>query len=218
MYVNLGKKIRFNSVQILALGFFSLILVGGFLLSLPIASNSGQSTNIVDALFTATSAVCVTGLVVVDTATYWNFFGQTVIIILIQIGGLGFMSFTTLLAILIGKKITLKERLLLQESMNTFSIQGLVKLIRYILIFTFAVEGLGALLLSTQFIPLFGVSKGIYYSIWHSISAFCNAGFDLMGTYSGKSSSLTAFANNPVVSIYNIRFNNNRWFWIYCME
>lgn len=199
MYVNVGKKIRFNSVQILALGFFGLILIGGFLLSLPISSNSGQSTSIVDSLFTATSAVCVTGLVVVDTATHWNYFGQTVIIILIQIGGLGFMSFTTLLAILIGKKITLKERLLLQESMNTFSIQGLVKLIRYILVFTFAVEGLGALLLSTQFIPIFGISKGIYYSIWHSISAFCNAGFDLMGTYSGKYSSLTAFANNPVI-------------------
>ncbi|MGL5615544.1 MAG: TrkH family potassium uptake protein [Sarcina sp.] len=199
MYVNIGKKVRFNSVQILALGFFTLILVGAALLSLPIASKSGTSTSIVNSLFTATSAVCVTGLVVVDTATHWSYFGQTVIIILIQIGGLGFMSFTTLLALLIGKKITLKERLLLQESMNTFSIQGMVKLIRYILVFTFAAEGLGALLLSTQFIPIFGIGKGIYYSIWHSISAFCNAGFDLMGTYSGKYSSLTAFANNPVV-------------------
>ena len=203
MYVKIAGKFKLKPGQILALGFFSLILIGGLILSLPISSNSGQSTDLVDSLFTATSAVCVTGLITVDTATHWNYFGRTVIIILIQIGGLGFMSFTTLFAILLGKKITLKERLLLQEALNTFDIQGLIKLLRYILVFTFSVEGLGALLLSTQFIPQLGLWEGIYYSIWTSISAFCNAGFDLMGTISGKFSSLVSYQNNPVI-IYTI--------------
>ncbi|MPQ42634.1 TrkH family potassium uptake protein [Clostridium tarantellae] len=195
MYINITKKIRLNAVQILALGFFLVILIGAILLSLPISSMSGKSTSFLDSLFTSTSAVCVTGLITVDTGTHWNYFGKTVIIILIQIGGLGFMSFTTLFALLLKKKITLKERLLLQEAMNTFGIQGLVRLIRYILVFTFSVELLGALLFATQFIPQFGIAKGIYYSIWHSISAFCNAGFDLMGNFS----SLTAYSSNVTV-------------------
>ncbi len=203
MYVKIVGKFKLKPGQILALGFFSLIIIGGLILSLPISSNSGKSTDLVDSLFTATSAVCVTGLITVDTATHWNYFGRTVIIILIQIGGLGFMSFTTLFAILLGKKITLKERLLLQEALNTFDIQGLIKLLRYILVFTFSVEGLGALLLSTQFIPQLGLGEGIYYSIWTSISAFCNAGFDLMGTISGKFSSLVSYQDNPVI-IYTI--------------
>lgn len=203
MYVKIVGKFKLKPGQILALGFFSLILIGGLILSLPISSNSEKSTDLVDSLFTATSAVCVTGLITVDTATHWNYFGRTVIIILIQIGGLGFMSFTTLFAILLGKKITLKERLLLQEALNTFDIQGLIKLLRYILVFTFSVEGLGALLLSTQFIPQLGLGEGIYYSIWTSISAFCNAGFDLMGTISGKFSSLVSYQDNPVI-IYTI--------------
>ena len=203
MYVKVAGRFRLSPVQILALGFATLILIGAILLSLPISSNSGQSTDFIDSLFTSTSAVCVTGLVTVDTATHWNYFGRTVIIVLIQIGGLGFMSFTTLFAMMVGKKITLKERLLLQEALNTFGIQGMVKLMKYIFGFTFAVEGLGALLLSTQFIPQLGLGTGIYYSIWISISAFCNAGFDLMGTISGKFSSITAYANNPVI-IYTI--------------
>lgn len=203
MHVKIVGKFKLSAVQILALGFMLLILVGGIILSLPISSNSGQGTDFIDSVFTATSAVCVTGLVTLDTATHWSYFGKTVIIILIQIGGLGFMSFTTLFAIFVGRKITLKERLLLQEALNTFSIQGMVKLLKYIVSFTFLVEGLGALLLATQFIPQFGFLKGIYYSVWTAISAFCNAGFDLMGTISGKFSSLTAYQNNPVV-IYTI--------------
>ncbi|MGL4739256.1 MAG: TrkH family potassium uptake protein [Sarcina sp.] len=203
MHVKIAGRIKLRPVQILALGFVAVILTGAILLTLPISSNSGQFTSFIDSLFTATSAVCVTGLVTVDTATHWNYFGRTVIIVLIQIGGLGFMSFTTLFAVLVGKKITLKERLLLQESLNAFGIQGLVKLMKYIFTFTFAVEGLGALLLSTQFIPQFGLWKGLYYSIWTSISAFCNAGFDLMGSVSGKFSSLTSYYNNPVI-IYTI--------------
>lgn len=195
MQIHLTKSLKLNAVQILALGFLMVILIGTVLLSLPISSASGKSTNLIDSLFIATSATCVTGLVTLDTGTYWNYFGKTVIIILIQIGGLGFMSFATLFALLIGKKITLKERLLIQESMNTFKIQGLVRLMKHILLFTFSMEGLGALVYSTQFIPQFGWLKGIYYSIWHSISAFCNAGFDLMGDFS----SITKYADNSVV-------------------
>lgn len=191
----LVKKDELNAFQKLALGFVVLIIIGGILLSLPIASNSGQSTNMIDSLFTATSAVCVTGLVTLDTGTYWSYFGKTVIMILIELGGLGFMAFATLFAMILGKKITLKDRLLMQEAMNAFSIQGLVKMMKYILYFTMTVQGLGAVLLSTQFIPMFGPGKGIYYSIFHSVSAFCNAGFDLFGGFS----SLTGFSTNTVV-------------------
>lgn len=189
------KKMKLSGVQILALGFFIVIFVGGVLLSLPISSASGESTNFLDALFTSTSAVCVTGLITLDTGTHWNEFGQIVIMFLIEIGGLGFMSFATFIAVLLGRKITLRDRLIMQEAMNTFNIQGLVKMVRYVLGFTFAVQFFGALLLSTQFVPKFGLAKGIYYSIFHSISAFCNAGFDLFGGFS----SLVSYSGNVVV-------------------
>ena len=192
---NFKKNVKLRGVQILALGFLGVILVGALILTLPISTTKGESTNFLDALFTATSAVCVTGLIVVDTGTYWNAFGQTVIMILIEIGGLGFMSFTTLIAIILGKKITLRERLILQDAMNTFNIQGLVKMVRYVLIFTVSVQFFGALLFSTQFVPEYGLGKGIFYSIFHSISAFCNAGFDILG----KFSSLTSYNSNAVV-------------------
>jgi len=132
---------------------------------------------------------------VVDTGTYWNMFGQTVIMILIEIGGLGFMSFTTLIAIILGKKITLRERLILQDAMNTFNIQGLVKMVKYVLMFTVSVQFFGALLFSTQFVPEYGLGRGMFYSIFHSISAFCNAGFDIFGNFS----SLTSYNSNAVV-------------------
>ncbi|AVQ46797.1 TrkH family potassium uptake protein [Clostridium botulinum] len=186
---------RFTPVQILAIGFAIVIFVGAILLSLPISSQTGQRTPFLDCLFTSTSAVCVTGLIVVDTGTHWTYFGKTVIMLLIEVGGLGFMSFATLLALLVGKKITLKERLVMQEALNTFNIQGLVKMARYILLFTLSIQGGGALLLSTQFIPKYGLAKGLYYSIFHSISAFCNAGFDLFGDFN----SLTGVYDNPII-------------------
>ncbi|MBD5639124.1 Trk family potassium uptake protein [Clostridium botulinum] len=186
---------RFTPVQILAIGFAIVIFVGAILLSLPISSQTGQRTPFLDCLFTSTSAVCVTGLIVVDTGTHWTYFGKTVIMLLIEVGGLGFMSFATLLALLVGKKITLKERLVMQEALNTFNIQGLVKMARYILLFTLSIQGGGALLLSTQFIPKYGLAKGLYYSIFHSISAFCNAGFDLFGNFN----SLTGVYDNTVI-------------------
>ena len=189
------RNFKLKGVQILALGFILVILVGALILTLPISTTSGESTNFLDALFTATSAVCVTGLIVVDTGTYWNMFGQTVIMILIEIGGLGFMSFTTLIAIILGKKITLRERLILQDAMNTFNIQGLVKMVKYVLMFTVFVQFFGALLFSTQFVPEYGLGRGMFYSIFHSISAFCNAGFDIFGNFS----SLTSYNSNAVV-------------------
>ena len=189
------RNFKLKGVQILALGFILVILVGALILTLPISTTSGESTNFFDALFTATSAVCVTGLIVVDTGTYWNMFGQTVIMILIEIGGLGFMSFTTLIAIILGKKITLRERLILQDAMSTFNIQGLVKMVKYVLMFTVSVQFFGALLFSTQFVPEYGLGRGMFYSIFHSISAFCNAGFDIFGNFS----SLTSYNSNAVV-------------------
>ena len=172
---------KMQPTQVMVLGFASVILIGALLLNLPIATQSGESIGFIDALFTSTSAVCVTGLIMADTATYWNGFGHVVIILLIQIGGLGFMTITTLFALITKKRINLKERLLIQESLNQGDLSGLVKLTRYVLLMTFTIEGIGALLLSTVFIPQFGLVRGIWYSIFHAISAFCNAGFDLMG-------------------------------------
>lgn len=195
MQISFYKDKKIKPVQILVVGFAMVILTGAILLTMPISSSNGGRTPFIDALFTSTSAVCVTGLVTVDTGTYWSYFGKTVIIVLIQIGGLGFMSFATLISLVIGKRITLQERLVMQEAMNTFSLQGLVRLARYVLLFTFSIEAVGAVILSIVFIPEYGVSKGIYFSLFHSISAFCNAGFDLFGDFR----SLTLYADNPVV-------------------
>lgn len=192
---------KMQPTQIMVVGFATVILIGGFLLNLPIATRSGESIGFLDALFTATSAVCVTGLVVVDTATYWNGFGQVVIIGLIQIGGLGFMTATTMFALLMKKRINLRERLLIQESLNQIDLSGLVRLTRYVILITFIIEGTGAILLSTVFVPQFGISRGAWYSIFHAISAFCNAGFDLMGSVSGPFSSLTLYVNNFTVTV-----------------
>ncbi|MGL5693512.1 MAG: TrkH family potassium uptake protein [Peptostreptococcaceae bacterium] len=190
-----------NPAQIMVIGFASVILLGACLLSLPISTQSGERIGFLDALFTATSAVCVTGLVVVDTATYWSHFGQVVIITLIQIGGLGFMTIATMFALLTKKKINLKERLLIQESLNQKDLSGMVKLTRYVILITFLIEGIGAILLSFTFIPQFGLGQGIWYSVFHAISAFCNAGFDLMGSVSGPFSSLTSYVDNFMIVI-----------------
>lgn len=187
--------------QIMVMGFAMVIFIGAVLLTLPISTQSGESIGFLNALFTSTSAVCVTGLIMVDTATYWNGFGQLVIITLIQIGGLGFMTITTLFALITKKRINLRERLLLQESLNQIDLSGLVKLTRYVLLMTFTIEGIGAILLSTVFIPQFGLARGLWYSIFHAISAFCNAGFDLMGNVSGPFTSLTSYVDNYTVTL-----------------
>lgn len=194
-YMKKSKTSQLSGVQILALGFAIVILIGAIILTLPISSKSGNATNFLDSLFTATSAVCVTGLVTLDTGTYWNEFGQIVIMLLIEVGGLGFMAFTTLLAILLKRRITLRDRLIMQEAMNTFSIQGLVKMVERIVLFTVLVQIIGGLLLATQFIKDYGPLKGLYFGIFHSVSAFCNAGFDLFGGYS----SVTSYSSNAIV-------------------
>ncbi len=187
---------RRSPAEILIFGFALVILIGTFLLSLPLASASGQSSGFLNAFFTSTSAVCVTGLVVVDTGTFWSAFGKFIIIVLIQIGGLGFMSLTTMFFVLAGKRITIKDRLLIQSSVNTDSISGVVRYTKYIFFSSIAIELIGAFFLSLAFIPEFGFSKGLAYSLFHAISAFCNAGFDLMGNYS----SLTGYVDNFIIT------------------
>ena len=175
----LKKYLEDNPPLVLILSFLLLIIVGSLLLSLPISQNATKVPYI-DCLFTATSSVCVTGLVTVATYSTWSFFGKLIIIILIQMGGLGFMTFATLIALVMGRRITLKDRLIIKEQTNSIDMQGMVKLIRYILISTFTIETIGAFLLMTKFVPMYGF-KGIFYSFFHSISAFCNAGFDILG-------------------------------------
>ena len=194
-------RFKYKPTQIIAMGFVLVILTGTILLTLPISSREGNWTNVIDAFFTATSAVCVTGLVVKDTGTYWSIFGQTVILVLIQIGGLGFMTIGTLFALALGRKISFRERVIMQEALNQTNISGIVKVAKNILIMTFTIQAIGAILLSFRFIPLLGVSKGIGYSIFHSVSAFCNAGFDLMGAVSGPFSSLSLFQNDLWVNL-----------------
>lgn len=181
-----------NPAQILVLGFAFIIIIGGILLATPFVTQTGESTGFIKGLFTATSAVCVTGLVVVDTGTHWNIAGQVIILILIQIGGLGIMTMATSVALIIGRKISLRSRLIMQEALNQFTIQGVVRLTKYIIITTFIIEGIGAFFLSMNFIPEYGTAKGIYYGVFHSISAFCNAGFDIIGN--GRS--LTPYVEN----------------------
>ncbi len=191
------EKFELNPAQVLGLGFAAIIFIGTILLALPFASKDGTSIGIINALFTATSAVCVTGLVVVDTGTYWTIFGKSVILMLIQIGGLGFMTMATAGAFITGRKITLRNRVLMQEALNERLLSGVVRLTKYVILTTFLIEGIGALLLSTKFIPQFGLVKGIAFSIFHSISAFCNAGFDIMGNYT----SLTSYVSTPLVNL-----------------
>ncbi len=191
---------RLTQTQYIAAGFILIILAGTILLTLPVASRDRNWTGFLDALFTATSSTCVTGLVVFDTYSHWSLLGQLVILLLIQVGGLGFITISVGLAIAFRKKIGLRERDLLKESVNALEIGGIVKLARKIFMGTLFFEGVGAVLLSIRFIPEFGLGKGIYYGIFHSISAFCNAGFDLMGCKEPYSS-LTAYAADPLVNL-----------------
>ncbi len=184
------KSRRIQPAKYVVLGFLFIILVGSILLSTPLATNSHKSVGFLDALFTATSAVCVTGLVVVDTATTWSIFGRGVIMTLIQIGGLGFMSIATLLPLILNKKIDLKDRLILKEQLNQNKLHGIVMLLIRVFKLTLIIEITGAIVLAFKFVPMFGLTKGIGYAVFHSVSAFCNAGFDLLGSKYGEFSSL----------------------------
>ena len=194
-----GKK-RISKVQFIALGFLIIILMGTLLLMLPVSSRSGEAAGFLDALFTATSATCVTGLVVVDTFTHWSLFGQIVIICMIQIGGLGFISIGLILAVLLGRKVSLRHRGLMQESVNTLQIGGIVKLTKKMITGTLIFEGIGAVILAIRFSFMMSPWRAIFYGIFHSISAFCNAGFDLLGCY-GEYNSLCGFEGDWTINL-----------------
>ncbi|MDO5411101.1 MAG: potassium transporter TrkG [Lachnospiraceae bacterium] len=194
------KRKRLTSFQIIIFGFALVILMGSFLLMLPISTQDGGGASFYDALFTSTSAVCVTGLVVHDTATYWSSFGQTVILALIQIGGMGVVTVAVSLAVISGRKIDLMQRSTMQEAISAPQMGGIVRLTEFILKMTFVFEVTGALVMLPVFASEFGVKKGIWYAVFHSISAFCNAGFDLMGERE-KFSSLTSFSSEPVINL-----------------
>ncbi len=191
---------KLTATRTIAVGFLGIILAGTVLLMLPIASADGKPAGLLTALFTATSATCVTGLVVVDTYSGWSVFGKAVLLALIQIGGLGFMTVGVFVAVLMKKNIGLKERGILQESMNTLQIGGIVRLVRKITIGTLVIEGAGAVLLAARFVPQMGWIEGICNGIFHSISAFCNAGFDLMGK-TEEYSSLVSYSGDFLVNI-----------------
>ncbi len=182
-------------------GYCIIIFIGTILLSLPIAARGMKATPVTDCFFTATSATCVTGLVRYDTFTHWTLFGQLVILGMIQIGGVGFMTVAIMVLVLARRKITLNQRFIMQNSISAPRIGGIVRMTRFIVLGTLAIELIGAVLLSIDFIPRFGVGKGIYFSVFHSVSAFCNAGFDLMGGTTGEFSSLTGLAGNWYVNL-----------------
>ena len=194
------KKNRFTSFQIIILGFIAIILIGALLLMLPVSSKAGIITPFNEALFTSTSAVCVTGLVVHDTATYWSWFGQGIILVLIQIGGLGVITIAVSFALLSGRKISLMQRSVMQEAISAPKVGGIVRLTGFILKGTFLVEFTAAFIMMPVFVKDFG-AKGIWMAIFHSISAFCNAGFDLMGTKNVKYASLTSYISHPLINI-----------------
>lgn len=193
-------KVKLSHTQIIALGFLLLIGLGTALLSLPFATAEGVRAPLLTALFTAVSSSCVTGLVLRDTATYWSAFGKTVIICLIQIGGLGVMTISTLFFLLLRRRVGLRQREVLTESINTTAVGGILRLIRLILTGTAVVELTGALLLAIRFVPRFGAGQGIAYALFHSVSAFCNAGFDLMGVLEPYSS-FCAFSADWLVNL-----------------
>lgn len=190
---------HFTSFQVIILGFFSVILLGSLLLMLPFSTRDGQGASFADGLFTATSAVCVTGLIVRDTATYWSEFGQAIILTLIQIGGMGVVTIAVAIAVASGRKIGLMQRSTMQEAISAHQVGGIVRLTKFILKTSISIELLGALLLAPVFCKDFGIFKGLWYSVFHSISAFCNAGFDLIGVRE-PFSSLTSYASNPIVN------------------
>lgn len=193
------RRIAVSPAQTILLGFASIILVGGLLLSLPVASADGRPTPLLDAFFTATSATCVAGLTVLDTATHFSLFGQLVILLLIQVGGFGYMTSAMLLALLVGRRIGLRERLVLTESYNLTALGGIVRFVRMIILTTLAIEGIGAVLLAARWVPEVG-PRGFYWGIFHAVSAFNNAGFDVMGRFQSLGRYVTDLPTNLIVA------------------
>ena len=191
-------KKKLSTTQLILLSFIAVILPGAFILSLPVSSASGKATPFIDALFTATTSTCVTGLVTVTTASHWSTFGHAVILILIQAGGLGVITVTSLFMVFLYKKMGLSERLLIQDAFNLNTLSGIMQFVKKVIYGTFIVEGIGALLYMTVFIPEFGL-KGIWLSVFNSVSAFCNAGIDIIGE-----NSLADFITNPLVNFVTV--------------
>lgn len=192
-----SKFMKLSPPQIMVLGFALIILIGAMLLMLPISITSGHTVSFIDALFTSTSATCVTGLVVLDTGTTFTIFGKTVIMVLIQVGGLGFMTMATLFAMMMKRKISLRDRLILQEAMNQGSMEGIVRLIRKVLIYSLVIEGCAAVLLSIRWAFDMPLGRAIYFGVFHAVSMFNNAGFDIFGDFR----SLTDYVYDPLVNI-----------------
>ncbi|WP_274652444.1 TrkH family potassium uptake protein [Paenibacillus humicola] len=192
---------KWSPPRILVTGFALIILLGGLLLSMPFASSAGVSTPFMDALFTATSATCVTGLVVVDTGSHYSIPGQIIIITLIQVGGLGFMTMSTLFALVLRKRISLKERLILQEAFNQTSMEGIVRLIRRVILYSLSIELAGAVLFSVRWAFDMPLGKAVYFGVWHAVSFFNNAGFDLFGQFGTPFVSLVGYVHDPIVNL-----------------
>lgn len=190
------KGFELRTTQMIALGFVILILTGSVLLSLPIASADGRATPYIDALFTATTSSCVTGLVTVVTGQHWSLFGQAVILIMIQMGGLGVVSFTTLLLMIAGKRIQLKQRMLIQEAYGFDTLTGMVRMVRKMFLGTLIVEAIGAVLYMFVYIPRYGLLRGIWVAVFTAVSAFCNAGMDLMGA-----DSMISYVSHPLMNL-----------------
>ncbi len=194
------RRIHLSTAQFILLGFVGMIIIGSLFLMLPCSTRSGEGASFLDSLFTATSAVCVTGLIVQDTATYWSDFGQAVILFLIQIGGMGIVTIAVAFATMSGRKIGLMQRTVMQEAISAPKLEGIVRLTRFIIKMAFVIELTGAVLMYPVFAVKMGALKGIWYAVFHSISAFCNGGFDLMGI-NEKYSSLTSFSGNIVINV-----------------
>ena len=195
-----GYRQRFSTTQIIALAFAGIILLGAALLTLPLASRSGESCGFFPALFTATSATCVTGLVLFDTWSQWSGFGQTVILLMIEIGGLGFMSAATMVIFLLRRKVGLKQRMVMAQALSVNDMQGVVRLQKIVIFGSLGVQAVGMLLLLARFWPEYGFVRGLKWSVFHAISAFCNAGFDIFGVLE-PGSSVMLFNDDPIVLI-----------------
>lgn len=194
------KSVKLSPNRIIALGFLGIIVGGALLLMLPAANRGGHSLSFLDSLFTAVSATCVTGLVVADTWTQFTLLGQLILLVLIQVGGLGYMTMVLMASMLLGRKIGLRQRSLMLESVSADRLSDTLTLLRYILRGTAAIEGIGAVLLALRFVPELGLLRGLWYAVFHSVSAFCNAGFDLMG-FREPYSSLTYYVRDPLVNL-----------------
>lgn len=195
------RRIKMTPTRLLVLGYLTIIIIGTVLLLLPIATKGEENASFIDALFASVSASCVTGLVIHDTYMYWSLFGQIVLLVLIQTGGIGFMTVVFAFWKLVGKRIGLKGRTVMQESVNAPSVSGMVRLTGTILLGMIIFEGIGAFVLCFRFVPDFGWGRGIYFSIFTAVSAFCNAGFDLMGANGTEFASLTAYSGDPIICL-----------------